>query len=643
MRALLILLPGLAALVLFALNAGTALPGRWPAAILWADPGDIPALILHLSAAPRLVTAALAGAALALAGALLQRVFRNPIAEPATLGITAGAQCALTLTLLNAPGLAPAWLPLPAFAGALAALALVLALAALQGVSSLTLILSGLVVTTSLGGLNAVLTLFHHEVLQSLFLWQAGSLEQEGWTSAARLAPALALALVLAPFARRPLEVLALGDQGARVLGLAPGGWRVMLATAAVSLAALVTALTGVFAFLGIIAPLVARALTGRAPGTGAIAVTGAGILMLADQLVQLLRPWIPVQTGTLLALIGAVLMIALLRKSSQPAPEHLLPALPRRTRPVPRLPLLLLGLLALFAAALAIGRGPEGWDISPLAMFDWRVPRVAGAAAAGAAFGLAGCLIQRLTGNPLASPELLGISGAAALGLVLGVVMTGGGGRGLLYGATSLGALAGLVLILAAGARLRFSSEGLLLAGLAVSMLLSAVLAMLLASGHPLAGQLMTWLSGSTYRIALSDAVIALSVTAALLGLALLLRRWLDLLPLGPDAARLLGLPLTRARASVVVLAALATAVGTILTGPPGFIGLIAPAIARFCGPPRASAQLPLATICGAALMVLADWLGRNLAFPWQIPAGMMALLCGGVFLMIFLARRPA
>ncbi|WP_112308783.1 iron chelate uptake ABC transporter family permease subunit [Pseudogemmobacter bohemicus] len=257
MRRLFPLLPALLALALFMLNAGNSLPGRWPAALFGADPQDIPALLIHLSLAPRLVTAALAGAALALAGALLQRVFLNPIAEPATLGITAGAQCALTLTLLNAPGLAAPWLPLPAFAGGVAALGLVLLLAWAQGISALSLILAGLVVTTTLGGLNAVLTLFWHDVLQSLFLWQAGSLEQDGWGVVAWLLPALLLALLLAPLTRRPLDLLALGDQDALVLGLSPTRWRIVLAGGAAALAALVTALTGVFAFLGIIAPLV--------------------------------------------------------------------------------------------------------------------------------------------------------------------------------------------------------------------------------------------------------------------------------------------------------------------------------------------------------------------------------------------------
>ena len=646
-------LPACLALLLFALNAAAMLPGRWLGALLSPDPRSPTELILHLSLLPRLLVAALAGAALALSGSLLQRAFHNPIAEASTLGITAGAQCAITLALIHFPATgALARMPL-ALTGAVLALALVLSLAQRRGGAARDLILAGLVVTFLLSGVNATLTLFHHDVLQSLFLWQAGSLEQDGWGSVQVLTPALAAALLLSPLAIRPLRLLALGDQAAEGLGLAAGRARLWLTLGAVALAALVTAEVGVLAFLGLLAPLLARGLAGRRmgartggrdPGFALCALTGAGILMLADQAVQALRPLITLQTGSALALAGSVLVLILLRRPLMPAPASLTP--PYSSRPIGvKTPSWLLALLAgglILAFAFGLGRVPGGWDIAPVAMLDWRLPRVAGAAASGAAFGLAGVMIQRLTGNPLASPELLGISAAAAFGLVLAVIFAGPGGRGLLYAATAAGALAGLVIILAAGARRRFSPEGLLLAGLAISMLLSALLAVLLSSGHPLAGQLLSWLSGSTARIALPEALLALLVIAVLLALAMLLHRWLDILPLGEAAALSLGLPLAKARGILVMIAGLATATGTLLTGPLGFIGLIAPALARIIARPNARAALPASAFCGAALMVLADWLGRIVAFPWQIPAGMMALLLGGVILVLYLARRP-
>ena len=645
-------LPACLALLLFALNAAAMLPGRWLGALLSPDARSPAELILHLSLLPRLLVAALAGAALALSGSLLQRAFHNPIAEASTLGITAGAQCAITLALIHFPATgALARMPL-ALTGAVLALALVLSLAQRRGGAARDLILAGLVVTFLLSGVNATLTLFHHDVLQSLFLWQAGSLEQDGWGSVQVLTPALAAALLLSPLAIRPLRLLALGDQAAEGLGLAAGRARLWLTLGAVALAALVTAEVGVLAFLGLLAPLLARGLAGRRmgartggrdPGFALCALTGAGILMLADQAVQALRPLITLQTGSALALAGSVLVLILLRRPLMPAPTRLAP--PYTSRPIgvkTRSWLLLLAGGLILALAFGLGRVPGGWDIAPVAMLDWRLPRVAGAAASGAAFGLAGVMIQRLTGNPLASPELLGISAAAAFGLVLAVIFAGPVERGLLYAATAAGALAGLVIILAAAARRRFSPEGLLLAGLAISMLLSALLAVLLSSGHPLAGQLLSWLSGSTARIALPEALLALLVIAVLLALAMLLHRWLDIVPLGEAAALSLGLPLAKARGILVLIAGLATATGTLLTGPLGFIGLIAPALARIIARPNARAALPASAFCGAALMVLADWLGRIVAFPWQIPAGMMALLLGGVLLVLYLARRP-
>ncbi len=631
--------PLLAAGALFVLAAAGQVPDQWPRA-LFAPSGDLPELLLHLAAFPRLTAALLAGAALAVAGAILQRVFANPLAEPGTIGALAGAQTALTALLIWAPGwVAAARLPL-AVAGAGAAFLLVLALAARQGFSTLSLILSGMVVTLVLGGLNAMLALFHHDVLQSLFLWQAGSLVQDGWGGVRLLAIVLALAGWLALMAARPLQVIETGDESARSLGLPPGPWRVMLTGLAVTLSAVSAAVAGAVAFIGILAPVLWRLAGDRRPPLAGIALTGAGLLALADQLILRLPPGTGVQTGTAVALIGSVLLLALLGRVKPGREEIAAEPFPPATR-LPR-PAMLLAMLAAPGLALALGRTPEGWQVSLVPMLEWRLPRVLAAIAAGGAFGLAGAVLQRLLGNRLAGPELLGISGAASLGLVLSVLGLGATSRLGLYAATAAGALAGLALITLVSARRRFGPRDLLLAGLAVSMLLSALLAGVLASGHPMAGQLLGWLSGSTWRVALQDAALALAATLLLIPAALSMRRWLDALPLGAEAARSLGIDLRRARAGLVLVAALATAVGTLLVGPLGFVGLLAPNLARLVAPPRAAAQVPAAMACGAGLLLLADWLGRVLIYPWQIPAGLMALLLGGVLLMALLWRKP-
>ncbi|MFT4148904.1 MAG: iron chelate uptake ABC transporter family permease subunit [Paracoccaceae bacterium] len=377
---------------------------------------------------------------------------------------------------------------------------------------------------TVLGGLNAALALFRHEVLQSLFLWQGRNLAQTGWSGVRILVVTLALGAPLCLLAARALRVIEAGEDTARSLGLRPRRWRLAVSVLAVAMASAVTAVIGVFTFLGLIAPLVARLLSrGRAPATDS-ALTGAGLLALADQLAQRLPGAFPLPLDSMLVLAGSLMLLSLLRRLPFEPTEVGTPAQALR---LPRLSptTLALGATLTLTAALTLGRTPEGGQISVMPMLDWRLPRVMAALTAGMAFGGAGALLQRLTANRLARPELLGISTTASLGLLLWVLFAGSTGRAGLFLATGPGALAGLGLITTVVARRRFSPRHLLLAGLAVTTLFSALLSLLLASGHPMAGQLLGWLSGSTYRAAMADAAPALGLAQLSTGVAMAAR----------------------------------------------------------------------------------------------------------------------
>ncbi|KGM30929.1 iron chelate uptake ABC transporter family permease subunit, partial [Inquilinus limosus] len=119
---------------------------------------------------------------------------------------------------------------------------------------------------------------------------------------------------------------------------------------------------------------------------------------------------------------------------------------------------------------------------------------------------------------------------------------------------------------------------------------------------------------------------------------------RWLTILPLGPATGRALGVSLARSRAALLLLAAILTAGATLTVGPLSFVGLMAPHIVRMLGLRRPTPQILAAGLLGAGLMVLADWLGRTIAFPWQVPAGLVATFVGGTyFIWLMQRRRPA
>lgn len=124
------------------------------------------------------------------------------------------------------------------------------------------------------------------------------------------------------------------------------------------------------------------------------------------------------------------------------------------------------------------------------------------------------------------------------------------------------------------------------------------------------------------------------------LIPLALLLQRWVQILSLGHHTARGLGIGLRRSNILILLLAAALTAGGTLLIGPLSFVGLIAPQLARFSGAYRFRSQCLVAALFGALLMIFADWLGRNIAWPWPISAGLLSALIGAPWFLWLLLR---
>ncbi|MCO7216318.1 iron chelate uptake ABC transporter family permease subunit, partial [Halomonas sp. OfavH-34-E] len=301
------------------------------------------------------------------------------------------------------------------------------------------------------------------------------------------------------------------------------------------------------------------------------------------------------------------------------------------------RLLLVLAVLLALATlVGILIGQSSSGWALSLHSdVLDWRWPRIFAAAGSGALLAIAGTLIQRVTANPMASPELLGISGGAAIALILTIFLVPAPSNLTLVGAGTVGALVVLGVLVALNRASGFQPERLLLSGVAITALFDAVRSIVLAGGDPRGQQVIAWLSGSTYYVDPVSALVVLGIGALAAVAAQALTRWLDILPLGAATAKALGIHVERARLGLLATVAILTAVATLIVGPLSFVGLLAPHMARLLGLSRARAHLAGAALIGALLMVLADWVGRQLLFPQEIPAGLVASLIGGSYFM--------
>ena len=651
-----LLRPGLCLLVLTLGLACAELARQLPGALWWQalfspELDDARQAVVHFSWLPRLAICLLAGAALGLAGTLMQQVLRNPLASPTTLGVASGAQLALMMVTL----LAPSWLLIGrewvAMAGGSLAMGLVFALAWRRQLNPVVIVFAGLVINLYLAAISMGLLLFFQEELKGLLVWGSGSLAQNSWSGVGYLLPRLLLAAMLAAVLVRPLAVLELDDASARSLGVSLKHLRFAGLGLAVFITACVVSVVGLIGFIGLAAPAMVRLLGVRKLAQRLLwaPILGALLLAATDLLLQTLSRFWPVliPTGAMTALLGAPLLLWLIPrlgiKQSAPKANSSL-QLARHPAPTRLVGLMVLGLAAAVIASLLFGQGMGGWGwpswLRWQAQLEWRLPRTLAAGAAGVLLALAGTLLQRVSNNPMASPELLGVSGGTFMGVIAAVLLLPALPLPMMLLGGLVGAFACLLLLVLINRRNGFQPERILLSGIAITALFEPLQAIALANGDLRVQQLLSWMSGSTYYVTQPVALALVVLALLMLAACLLVSRWLDLMPMGPAVATALGIHLGRAQLTILLLVAVLTASATMVIGPLSFAGLLAPHLARLMGLVRARWHLLGAAGCGALLMVSADWIGQQILFPQEVPVGLVSTLLGGAYFMWCLRR---
>lgn len=651
-----LLRPGLCLLVLTLGLACAELARQLPGALWWQalffpELDDARQAVVHFSWLPRLAICLLAGAALGLAGTLMQQVLRNPLASPTTLGVASGAQLALMMVTL----LAPSWLLIGrewiAMAGGSLAMGLVFALAWRRQLNPVVIVFAGLVINLYLAAISMGLLLFFQEELKGLLVWGSGSLAQNSWSGVGYLLPRLLLAAMLAAVLVRPLAVLELDDASARSLGVSLKHLRFAGLGLAVFITACVVSVVGLIGFIGLAAPAMVRLLGVRKLAQRLLwaPILGALLLAATDLLLQTLSRFWPVliPTGAMTALLGAPLLLWLIPrlgiKQSSPKANSSL-QLARHPAPTRLVGLMVLGLAAAVIASLLFGQGMDGWGwpswLRWQAQLEWRLPRTLAAGAAGVLLALAGTLLQRVSNNPMASPELLGVSGGTFMGVIAAALLLPALPLPMMLLGGLVGAFACLLLLVLINRRNGFQPERILLSGIAITALFEPLQAIALANGDLRVQQLLSWMSGSTYYVTQPVALAVVVLALLMLAACLLVSRWLDLMPMGPAVATALGIRLSRAQLTILLLVAVLTASATMVIGPLSFAGLLAPHLARLMGLVRARWHLLGAAGCGALLMVSADWIGQQILFPQEVPVGLVSTLLGGAYFMWCLRR---
>jgi len=265
---------------------------------------------------PRILLAGSVGASLALAGVAFQSLLRNPLADPYIVGTSAGAAlgagCALVL------GFGSLVVPLAAFAGALGAMAAVYRLARRDGYLPVeTFLLAGVVVSAFLGSLVSLILSLAREDLPRIVLWLMGTLANARWEQLAMTVPYLVLAGGALFALALTLNILTLGEDSARTLGLDVERLKLLVVALGSLLTASAVSVAGLIGFVGLVVPHLARQLVGSdhrllLPASGWL---GATFLVLADTLSRSLRPGSELPVGVVTALIGAPFFLGLMRR----------------------------------------------------------------------------------------------------------------------------------------------------------------------------------------------------------------------------------------------------------------------------------------------------------------------------------------
>ena len=289
-----------------------------------------------------------------------------------------------------------------------------------------------------------------------------------------------------------------------------------------------------------------------------------------------------------------------------------------------------------LWQALCAADAADPGWRL----LCFVRLPSTAAAVLAGAALGVAGALIQSVLNNAMASPNVIGVNAGAGLGALLAASLVPGAAA-LLPGAAFAGALAAALFIWLLAAVAGLSRTTLILAGVTVSSILTACMNTLKLLFPDAAVGSTAFLLGTLSGVTTAQLQRALPWLAAGFVLAALLAADLNVLQLGEDMAAGLGLPVARVRFAALLTAALLAGAAVSFAGLLGFVGLLAPHIARRLVGGDNRRLLPVTALASADLMLLCDVAARVLFAPFELPVGVLLSLVGGPFFLFLLLRR--
>ncbi|EKO3833429.1 Fe(3+)-hydroxamate ABC transporter permease FhuB [Vibrio harveyi] len=596
---------------------------------------------------PRLCITLLVGAMLGLTGSLMQQLTQNNLTSPLTLGTSSGAWLALVIVNIWFVDWVADYSALAAMVGALVAFGLIVSIAGVRNMTGLPVVVSGMVINILLGSVATAIIILNAQFAQNIFMWGAGNLTQYSWEWFEWLLPRTAVAMIIIAIAPRILTLLKLGQEGATARGLSvmPAfGGLMLLGIWLVS--ASITAV-GIISFIGLLTPNIARAMGARTPRDELISslLLGAVLLLVTDSAAIFLSLWLEetIPSGVAAAAIGAPALIWFTRKKLT-ATDQLNLSMSQGKTHLSKLAvwgIVAMAVIGIFAYAF-ITHGANGIQFATPGEFQWQLrwPRMVTALSVGIALSIAGIILQRIVYNPLASPDILGVSSGATFAIIITGVIVGSVLAAFNWGIAFLGSMTVLMLLLVIGKRSHFNPSNFVLSGIALTALLEALVQFALAQGSGDSYEILLWLTGSTYRVTGTTALFLLLAVLLLLVGVFAISRWLTLISIGRAFSNARGLNPSSANTIMLTIVALLCAFSTATVGPISFVGLVAPHMTMMLGARRIKEQLVVGSLVGATLMIWADWVGQIAIYPSQIAAGTLVAILGSTYFLFLMLK---
>jgi iron complex transport system permease protein len=608
------------------------------------EKGRVQDIVLGLRL-PRLAIGILAGGALAVSGVILQTLTNNPLASASTLGINAGAYFGVVVAIIFFPGFLGQYPFLVAVLGALLSTILVLGLAG-KALDPVRVALTGMIISLLFSSVTGALQLLFENETNGLFLWGAGTLLQLDWSGVQFAFPFVFIAIIIAVLAGKALDTLSLGEELATSLGQSIIKVKILAWTLAIVLAAVTVSVVGVIGFVGLMAPHIVRLMGVR--GHRALMVHsflwGSVILIAADVVARWIQPTQEIPVGAMTALVGGPWLMYLAYRTAKRQKRGEKP-LGGTKNPLPLKVLIPSVLLVIGVIVfMSFSFNGETWismsDWTSKVVWNFRIPRVITAFVIGAMLAVSGVLLQGVLRNPLADASVLGITSLGGAGAMIFLVLFPTLSVSWMPVGALIGSVVAMMIIFITSWRTGFQPILVALIGISVSAFGSALIQILVVKSKLVVAAALVWLSGSTYAKGWGDVEIVTIVFLLLIPIAIYFTRSLNALAFGDDVAASHGLEISKIRIWALVIGVALTAGAVSIVGTIGFIGLLAPHIARRL---VGYSHLPLmivSMLIGGFLLVLADFIGRIMLAPKEIPSGLVVALIGAPYLLYLLRK---